>query len=48
MTVNVSKEEFEERWYVADKGEDVYTDGHLKGTIQYEDDNYFVIKLIKD
>ena len=48
MTVNIPNDEFKEKWHVADRGEEIYTNGTLKGFIQYEDDNYTVIKLTKD
>lgn len=47
MTINIEIDEFKEKWSVADKGEDVYTNGSLYGIIQYEDDNYVVVKLVK-
>ena len=47
MTLNVSLQEFKEKWSVAKEGENVYTNGSLRGIIQYEDDNYIVIKLEK-
>ena len=46
MTVNIPINEFEEKWYLADRGEDVYTNGKLYGKIQYEDERYIVIKLV--
>jgi len=46
MIINVTHNEFKEKWYVAYYGKDTYTNGSLKGIINYEDDNYVVIKLI--
>jgi hypothetical protein len=45
--INVPVDEFKAKWYVKDYGEDVYTNGSLNGTIQYEDDTYVVLKLTK-
>jgi len=45
MKINVDIELFKEKWYLADRGEDVFTDGNLKGKIFYEDDHYVVIEL---
>ena len=48
MTLDVPKDEFETRWTRIETGDEnieLYTNGILKGTIQYEDDNYIVIKL---
>jgi len=47
MTVNITIKEFKEKWYVANRGEDLYTNGILTGKIIYEDDHYIVIKLEK-
>lgn len=45
--INVSVEEFQNKWYLADKGEELYTNGSFQGEIVYEDERYFVIKLLK-
>jgi preprotein translocase subunit YajC len=45
--VNVPIDEFKEKWYLKDYGEEIYTNGSLQGTINYEDDNFIVIKLTK-
>jgi len=47
MKLNVPLAEFKEKWYCAERGEEVYTNGTLKGTIVWEDDVFMVIKLIK-
>jgi len=43
--INVPIDEFKEKWYIADYGEETYTDGVNYGIIMYEDNNYVVIKL---
>ncbi len=45
MKINIEVDLFKEKWHLADRGEDVYTDGKLKGIIFYEDDSYIVIEL---
>ena len=45
--LNVSIKEFKDKWYIAYKGEDTYTNGKLSGKIAYEDNEYVVIKLEK-
>jgi hypothetical protein len=44
MTLNVDKQEFMNKW-TETGNENEYTNGSLVGTIIYEDDYYFVIKL---
>jgi hypothetical protein len=45
MTLNVPIDEFHDKW--SHEGDNIYTDGTLFGELVYEDDNYFVLKLLK-
>lgn len=48
MTINVAKKEFHNKWCISGNVNDTttYTDGVLYGTIQYENDDYIVVKLV--
>ena len=48
MTLEVPEDELETRWTrieTDDENIELYTNGTLRGIIQYEDDNYIVIKF---
>ena len=45
LKLQVDAKEFKNSWRVADKGDEVYTNGNVEGTIIYEDSDFYVISV---